>query len=414
MKRIFTSLAPNLERDDLLLSLSLLVRTWRYCRGNSAQAVERWFEEFTGFDAAIAFTSGRGALYALLKSLHLPAGSEVLLQAYTCVAVPAPAFWAGLTPVYVDIDASLTMSAVDLEKKITPQSKVLIIQHTFGVAANMEELLAVAQKHGLFVIEDCAHALKAAHQGARLGSFGDASFFSFGRDKAVSAVFGGVVAVRDGALGERVRAFAKTQGEASLGWVFQQLSHAPILAFAKAFYDVFALGRFKLALARKLGVISRAVYPVERSGGRVVTLCKQMPEAIAQLALHQLAKVERFSLHRQQVAAWYSEQLHKLGLAYQKTGDGAPLRVAVFYDRAGELIAYARKQRVELGDWYTVSIAPQGVDNKAISYRVGSCPVAERYAKTTFNLPTHIGIGTLERARVISVVESFLSQWKSK
>lgn len=408
MKRIFTSLAPNLEKDDLALSLSLLLRPWQYRRGDSAKKLERWFEEFTGFAAATAFTSGRGALYGILSALNLPKGSEVLVQGYTCVAVPGPALWAGLTPIYVDCDASLTMSVEDLARKITPRAKVLIIQHTFGAPAHLDELLAVAKRHGLFVIEDCAHALGSTYRGGRLGSFGDASFFSFGRDKVLSSVFGGVAVVRDEAIGRKVQDFAKRQGLPGPSWVLQQLMHAPTLAFAKAFYDVLALGRVKLFLALKLGVISRAVYPVERKGGKVDSLCLAMPEASARLALSQLAKLDRFSAHRRKVCEWYTRELDELGLTYQEMHGGIALRLAVFSEKAHELIQFVRKRHIELGDWYTIPVAPTGVDMGAVGYVVGSCPAAERYAATTFNLPTHIGIGEREVRQIMDVIRDFL------
>ena len=75
-------------------------------------------------------------------------------------------------------------------KKITPKTKAIIVQHTFGIPANMNQLVVFAKKHGLYLIEDCAHSLGATYQGKKVGSFGDAAFFSFGRDKVVSSVWG--------------------------------------------------------------------------------------------------------------------------------------------------------------------------------------------------------------------------------
>lgn len=410
MKRIFTSLAPNMETDDRKLATRLLFSPGKWREGASAVKFERWFTDYTGAAAAKSFTSGRGALYAILKALNLPQGSEVLLQAYTCVAVPDPVLWAKLQPVYVDCDESLMMSAADLEKKITPRSKVLIIQHTFGQSADMEKLMAIARKNGLFVIEDCAHALGALRGEQKLGTFGDAAFFSFGRDKVLSAVFGGVATVRDGEIGKRLAVVYDASPLPSRFWVWQQLMHPIILSFAKRFYDTLSIGKIKLELAKRLHVITKAVYPEEKNGGAPAFVFRRMPEASAQLALHQLGKLERFNTHRRQLAFYYESAFRLIGLkgAAYKNGDGIFLRYPVFHPKAHDIIAYARARGVELGDWYTTPIAPKGVDYKAIGYMVGSCPVAEKMSQETFNLPTHIGISRADGEYIVNLLKQYL------
>lgn len=410
MKRIFTSLAPNMEADDRKLAIRLLRRPWLWRKGESAQKLEQWFMNFTGAATAKAFTSGRGALYAILRSLNLPQGSEVLLQAYTCVAVPDPVLWAKLQPVYVDCDESLMMSPEDLEKRITGKSKVLIIQHTFGQPADMVKLMAIAQKFNLFVIEDCAHALGAASGEQKLSTFGDAAFFSFGRDKVLSAVFGGVAVVRNPEIGSRLAAVHASYVLPSRFWIWQQLMHLPVLASAKRLYDMFSLGKIKLELAKRLRIISKAVYATEKSGGAPDFVFRKMPEATAQLALHQLEKLERFNTHRRQLALYYANALHDAGIksvAY-KNGDGIFLRYAIFHPKAHDIVAYARARGVELGDWYTVPVAPAGVDYAAIGYVPGSCPVAEKMAGETLNLPTHIGISRPDADYIIEMLKKYL------
>ncbi len=408
MKRIFTSLAPNLESDDRKLAAHLLFRPWRWRQGSAARKVEQWFKDLTKSTGAYSFTSGRGALYAILKSLNLPSASEVLLQAYTCVAVPDPVLWANLKPIYVDCDKSLTMSPANLEKKITAQSRVLIIQHTFGQSADMEKLMAIAKKHSLFVIEDCAHSLGGDYRGAKLGSIGDAAFFSFGRDKVLSAVFGGVATIKSAEVNKQFVQLYEGLKLPSLFWVKQQLLHPFILSFAKRFYDTFALGKLALELAKRLCIISKAVYPTEKKGGAPKFVFRKMPEATAQLAWQQLQKLGRFNLHRQQIATHYQNALQVLGLESQ-SGEGVFLRYAVFHQRAHEFIAQARKRRVELGDWYTTPIAPVGVDYRAVGYQLGSCPNAESLAGRTFNLPTHIGITRQDADALIAMLKELLA-----
>ncbi|MDO8601921.1 MAG: DegT/DnrJ/EryC1/StrS aminotransferase family protein [bacterium] len=425
MRRIFTSLAPNLETDDLAAARRLLVspKSWR--QGEQPRELEEWFRNFFNATEAKAFASGRTALYAILKTLNLPVGSEVLLQAYTCVAVPDPVLWAGLIPVYVDCNRTLTMESTDLEKKITDKSRVLIIQHTFGQPADMEKLMAIAEKHHIFVIEDCAHALGAISNGKKLGSFGDAAFFSFGRDKVLSSVFGGVV-VFNGSMvngqwsevGRRLSAIHASLAFPSRFWTAQQLMHPLVLTLAKRLYDKASIGKIILELAKRLRIISKAVYATEKRGGHPAFAFWKMPNALATLALLQIEKLERFNQHRREISAWYDGAVSGLsGVTRQERGNGGVgifLRYAVFHKNAHDLILFARERGIELGDWYTVPIAPIGVDYTTVGYQTGSCPVAEELSRQTFNLPTHIGI-TLDDAKyIIETLKQYTSLWRSR
>src|SRR5581483_4013141 len=113
-------------------------------------------------------------------------------QAFTCVAVPNSVLWTGAKAIYADIDETGNLDPKDLEKKITKKTKAVIIQHTFGIAANMDAIQKVLKGKKIILIEDCAHALGASYKGKKLGTFGEFAFFSFGRDKVISSVFGGM------------------------------------------------------------------------------------------------------------------------------------------------------------------------------------------------------------------------------
>src|SRR3990167_3281258 len=150
MKTIFTGLSPNLEHDDLLLTLALLSRPWEWIHGNSISEFKNDFGKWLGNRDVFTFESGRSALYFFLLTLDLKPTDEVLIQAYTCVAVPDPVIWAGAKPVYVDIDPdTFNMSVKDLTNKINPKSKVIVLQHTFGLPAQVAEVLEISEKHKL-------------------------------------------------------------------------------------------------------------------------------------------------------------------------------------------------------------------------------------------------------------------------
>ncbi len=413
-KPIFTALSPNTECDDLWLAFKLLCTPWRLRYGKSVDMLRERFSTFLHKDPnhCFFFESGRTALYTLLQALSLEKGDEILIQAYTCVAVPEPVLWVGVKPVYVDIDpTTLTMSVSDLEKKITHKTKVLIIQHTFGQPAQITELIAIAQQHHLFVIEDCAHSLGGAYHEQQLGTFGDASFFSFGRDKVISSVFGGALFVKNKALVEKMKAFVETYPFPSRLWTFQQLLHPLITGFAKATYSI-ALGKLVLKLARILKILSKAVYPEERQGYKPPFIGTRLPNSLALLALHQLNKLETFNAHRRELALFYEKELSHLPFIFPtsvlKKGEASVfLRYTLQTPDAPVIRKKAKEVEIHLGDWYTTAIAPEDVNYEKILYNPAECPVAEKVSLHTFNLPTNIQVTLKDAKRITQFLKDF-------
>jgi len=397
LKPIFTALSPNTEWDDVWLALKLIFQPWKWINGGAVKELEQKSREYLGVKHAFAFSSGRGALYAILSALELKPDDEVLLQAYTCVAVPNAVIWAGAKPIYVDIDAeTFNMSAEDLEKKISPHSRILIIQHTFGMPADVDRLLEIARAHDLFVIEDCAHALGAEYKGRLVGTFGHAAFFSFGRDKVISSVFGGMAVTNSDIVAEKLSLIYNNTLEAGRQWTLQQLLQPRIAAKAKLFYNFLELGKLILWVSRRIGLLSRSVERGEYQAGKPAFVGRKMPNALAELALRQFGKLERFNAHRREIVKIYEN-----GLKTGSTVRPVPLRYILRLPQAAELIKKAKKENIFLGDWYNAPIAPRGVDYGKIGYEIGSCPEVERLASQSVNLPTDIHITEKDARRII-------------
>lgn len=384
---ITTGLSPNVERDDITLALTTILQPWRWRRGSAEQGLINALQNYFSTDSVWPVNAGRTALLLVLQSLHLTAADEVLLQAFTCNAVANPILWSGAKPVYVDIEANtLNMSLSDLTKKITSHSKVLIIQHTFGLPANIEALLSIARQHKLYVIEDCAHALGAKHNDQLLGTFGHAAIFSFGRDKVISSVYGGALLVQDKNFTLPALPYP------SIFWTKQQLLHPLITAAAKKM-------RWLLPIAQTLKLISLAVSAQERRGEQPSYFPARLPNGLASLALHQLSKLDRYNQHRRTIAAYYHQQLTQP----RWFADSIYLRYSVRVSDRPAVLAAAKQQGIILGDWYDAPVVPT-----AIGYMSGSCPVAEAVSHEIINLPTHIGIRTKEANRIIQFMKPYV------
>ncbi|MBI5755116.1 DegT/DnrJ/EryC1/StrS family aminotransferase [Candidatus Peregrinibacteria bacterium] len=401
-KPISISLSPNVSKDDLWIALKMLFIPWKWKEGDFSSDFERVFREFFDVKHAAAFNSGRSALFALLSSFRIGEGDQVAVQAFTCSAAIAPILWIGAKPLYIDVaEETLSMDPHDLEAKLTSRVKAIIVQHTFGVSSDIERIMDIARQREIPVIEDCAHTIGNSVHGKKLGTFGDAAFFSFGRDKVISSVYGGMAICFQHKAGKNLRHFSEQLSLPSRFWIFQQIIHPLLFAFLLPIYSFFHLGKVLLVLFQKLGLLSLAVSKIERTAGKPLYFPAKLPNALAGLALHQFGKLELLERHRVEISDMYTEHLSELRMRLPMKKQGETLlRYSVMTPRAHEILKKAWKRGFLLGDWYTQVISPDSTDLAAFLYKNGSCPVAQRMAESILNLPTHINT-TREQAMEI-------------
>jgi len=409
-KPISISLSPNTEKDDILLALKLIFQPWKWKRGEAIKKLEESFKEYLGVKYAISFNSGRSALFAILTA-SLKRGDEVLLQAFTCNAAVNPILWTGLKPVYVDCNEDdFNINIEDLKRKITPQSKAVMIQHTFGLPANIDAVLKICKENKLILIEDCAHSLGAEYKKQKVGTFGRAAFFSFSRDKIISSVYGGMVVTNDPLLAEKIRQIQKKLPYPSYFWILQQLLHPVLLnLLILPIYNFLDLGKIFLVLSQWVHILSKAVHWKEKRGKKPSYFPKKLPNALAILALNQFRKLEKFNAHRKKIARFYYENLKdspfKLPAEFPER-ENVFLRFTLKHPQAHKIIYEAwHKENILIGDWYTSPIAPDDTKLEKVAYKIGSCPIAEKLARSTFNLPTHINISLSDAQTIVKFLK---------
>ena len=169
---------------------------------------EAAFAKYLGASYAHAVTSGTAALKVALKALKVGPGDEVITQTHTFVATVEAILECGATAVVTDVDWTLNMDPEDLARKITPKTKAVIPVHMFGVAARMDEIMAIARKRGIAVLEDTAQACGGTYRGKTLGTIGDAGTFSFDHGKLLTTGEGGMVVTNNESLYRGARIYA--------------------------------------------------------------------------------------------------------------------------------------------------------------------------------------------------------------
>ncbi len=400
---ILISLSPNVQRDDIWLTLKLLFQPWKWKNGEESKKLEEKFKKYLELDYSFAFNSGRSALLAILESLDLNEGEEVLLQGFTCNAAVNPVLELGLNPIFVDVDETLNMDPEDLKKKIGDKSKVVVVQHTFGKPADLEKVNEIADQQNLILIEDCAHSLGATYNGEKVGTFGKAAFFSLGRDKVISSVYGGMAVTDDPVLAERMKNYYNELEIPGSFWVFQQLLHPLLTSLAKALYGIGELGRYLLGGFQKIGLLSKSVAKEEKEGSLPSNFPSQLPNALARLGLKQFEKLEEFNSHRDTIADFYDKNLESIDATLPSSDpDRIYMRYSLLVDKdTDEILSKARKKDIFLNDgWRKGPVVPADTKLESVKYAWGIAPQAEKIAERIINLPTHPNI-TLKKARRI-------------
>lgn len=410
-KTITIGLSPNLEKDDYLLTLKIFFKPSLFSRNNYLTQLENLIKRKFGFKYVFLTDSGRSAFYLLLKSLNWPKNSQIAIQGFTCNAAVNPILWAGLKPVYIDIDDSWNLDSKDLDRHINPKLKGVVVQHSFGFSANLEPIKAVCQKNQLFLIEDLALSLGTKFENKYCGNFSDAAILSFGRDKVVSSVFGGALITNNDLVANKIKVVYGKLPNPNFLWVYQQLFH-PIITFHLKHFFHLKLARLLLWFFQKISLISLPIRKEEYKASKPSFYPKKMPNHLAALAINQLNKIDHLNNHRKKIAAIYQKIL---GPCSQKIFEGSQpifLRYNIISRKTNSVIQNLRKQRIFLGNWYSQPIDPKGTDLKKFYYQKGLYPHAEKIAGNIINLPTHINISINDAYYLANKIKSLIKNEK--
>lgn len=201
---------PNLGGNEFNYLMDAFLSTWISSKGNYIQKFEKGFAEFcfkNNTDSyGIAVSNGTVALHLALVTLGIGPGDEVIVPDLTFAATANAVLYTGATPVIVDIEKdSWCIDPNEVEKAITPKTKVIIPVHVYGQPCNMDRIMEIAQKNNLYVVEDCAEAHGAEYKGNKVGTFGIISCFSFFANKVITTGEGGMCITSDPNLAEKMR-----------------------------------------------------------------------------------------------------------------------------------------------------------------------------------------------------------------
>ncbi len=352
-------------KAELLEAVGGVIDRGQFILGPEVDAFEERLAALCATQYAVGLNSGTDALILALRALGVGPGDEVVTAANSFVASASCVALVGATPVLVDVRDDYNMDPAALARAVTPRTKAVIPVHLTGRPADMDPILAVAKKHGLFVVEDCAQAVAAEYEGRRVGSFGVVGCFSLHPLKTLNACGDGGAAVTDD----------------------------PLL-------------RDKIVLMRNLGLKSRENCAVWSSNSRLDTLQ-------AAMLLVKLKRLDAWTDARRRNAAFYQKEL--AGIPGLSVPRDQPREKAVYHtfiiqaERRDALQAFLAARGIGTAVHYPRPIHLQDA-TAPLGKPLGSFPVAERQAERILSLPVYPELSREQLEWVAESIRDFYSQ----
>jgi len=216
MQNKITQVVPNIDDNELRHIAESIEDKW-LTEGPKSQQFLNHIKEFTGSKFAVLAPNGTLGLFLGLLALDLPKGSEIIIPDFTFFASASSAIFAGLKPVFVDVDVdTFNMDTSKIESLITDNTSAIMPVHIYGHSANMHKIMDIANKYNLKVVEDAAQAYGVSYKGRHCGTFGDISMISFFADKTITMGEGAVVLTQNEGLYKKLL-LLRNQGRPNSG-----------------------------------------------------------------------------------------------------------------------------------------------------------------------------------------------------
>ena len=340
-----------------------VLESTQFINGPDVKALAEEMANYLGVRYAIPCASGTDALQLALMALDIKPGDEVITTPFTFIATAETIALLGATPVYVDVDSqTYNINPKFIESAITPKTRAIIPVHLYGQPADMDAILAIAQKHNIPVIEDAAQAVGTRYKGEYVCTFGDLACISFFPSKNLGA-YGdaGMVVTNNDALAEKVRMIA---------------NHG-----------------------------SRVRYHHETLG--VNSRLDSIQAAILRVKLPYL---DEWNEERRKRAAYYNEGFRDLEVT---TPHVAPYAEHIYHQytlrvsRRDELQQFLKERGIPTAVHYPIPLHLQKAFRELFGYREGDFPVAERLAQKVISLPMHPELTREEQDFIIEAIHEF-------
>ncbi len=379
-------LGLTIDADDVAIARRWLQNRTEWTCDDVVTAYHRAFAAWNGSRHAYAFMGGRVALSGCLHAIDPAPGDEIVVPGYSCVVVQNAVKYAGLKAVPCDIELdTYGLDVSSVEAAITPRTKAIVLQHLFGlVCRDYEQVLDLAQRRGIAVIEDCAHSTGAEYRGIKVGNRGTLGFYSSEQSKMFTTVQGGMAVTNDDRIAARLEEYWRRAPRPSDTFIEDLLFNVPF-----QYYTLKHWGR--LVTADMADVlyghhVLESTSLEENAGRKPATYGARMPSAVAALGVNQLRKIDAYIERRRQTARTWDAWCDAHGYKRATVVEGSSpvyLRYPVLVEpQLKEDREWARQELgIDLGVWFLGTNHPvPGVPE--------NCPRAAEAVARCVNFPS--------------------------
>lgn len=348
---------PSLRGNEKKYTLECLKTNWISSKGDFISEFEKQFSSFIKSDFSTTVCNGTVALHLALLALGIVPGDEIIVPTLTYIASVNAIHYLGAIPVFVDsIASSWQMDPNEIQKKITPRTKAILVVHLYGQACEMDQIVFIAKKNNLLIVEDCAEAIGAYYKQQHVGTFGEISTFSFYGNKTITTGEGGMVVTKHKDLHE------------------------------------------KIVQLRGQGLSKNREYWHE-----IVGYNYRMTNICAAIGLAQLEQIDTFLKKKRKIAKWYEEELFEFTSQVEmKNTIHSYWMYSILSDRRESLRKFLREKGIETRPLFPcIHQMPMYFTNEKF-------PVAESLSQRGINLPSY---PKLTKNHIKKICGSII-QWK--
>lgn len=345
-----------------------------------------------GGEACFSYSSARGALAGALRAINLQPEDEVLVSGFTCLAVPTAVLAAGAKPTYCDIDSStLNVTAEGVMAAISPKTKVVVLQHTLGSIAPVEQIKQMLDGSGIWIIEDCALSLGSQQKGVAVGRHGHAAIFSMELSKTLSSGWGGLLVTHDKALSAQVKAQYEHINDVPFLKSLQMSLQTAISGFCYM-ANVYWLGKYAIAIGFKFRIFMKSTPDAENEGRVSKSFISKLGGQQAALAIHQWKRMDRITESCLSNGVRIRALLARLGyvplgLFNERIWSVSP-RISILVADRQSIITLFHQKGIELGVWFDGPLSPLP-SVPVYHFNRADYPNASFIADHIINIPCH-------------------------
>lgn len=362
---------------------------------------EEIFSSYIGDGQCLSFASARMAFYTLLKTFKVKEGDEVIITGFTCSVMVNAIIRTGATPVYSDIEPdTFGSNALDIKKKITNNTKVIVAQHSFGIPCKIDLIKQIAIDNNIFLIEDCALAFCSRYKGVTLGNWGHAAIFSTDHSKPLNTLIGGILYTLDSSIYNEAKFIYNASPELTVSHqkniLMQIKSEAKYCNPSKySFYKLLFVYEFlkEKVFKEKAIFLSDDSYATIKSTP-LYTYPSKMPVFLCKLGIMELARFEanktrRLNLLKKYIELVLSKKEDKYVLPncyFDVDSEIVPLRF-VFESKDVDLEKKLSKIIDTSWFWFKQPIIATTDKLSEFGYVEGNCPISELVGSRIINFP---------------------------